>query len=206
MVGKYTLKEMFNVLECILYFLLSQLRCFLPDIANVFWLVHISSWVGNRWDELISLHLVRTWVSLKTGRKWLENIALRTCLIQKNTSGILASSQVRSFLPDIMNVFWLVHSSCCRKFKAQDKSQYSGRSGHCSGTNQLQPFLHSHVTQLKIECPGKKNRTGPAWVTYSTLGQGWLVQLDWLSHQDCSQRKILFPPKEIGHCFQNKRE
>lgn len=45
--------------------------------------------------------------------------------------------------------------------------------GQGTAQGQIAPaIVRAHVTQLKLECPGKMNLSGPTWVTYSTLGQG----------------------------------
>ena len=73
---------------------------------------------------------------------------------------------------------------------------YAHWSGPWSGKNQFQLFS-TLMSPSSRQCPGKKNLTAPTWVTYSTLGQGWVVQLDWLSHQDCCQWGNVISPKGI---------
>ena len=55
-------------------------------------------------------------------------------------------------------------------YKNASCTWYLHWSGHYSGKSPLQSSYHPHVTLFKIEHPGKKNLTGPAWVTHSNPG------------------------------------
>lgn len=95
----------------------------------------------------------------------------------------------------------------CLMYKNASCTWYLHWSGHYSGKSPLQSSYHPHVTLFKIEHPGKKNLTGPAWVTHSNPGRGvnrtaWKI----IPPRQFAMGKCYFPKDNQAIAFWIKRK